>query len=163
MIGNHDLYFDGWKQFYTHFGSTTYLFTVETPEASDLFICLDTGSGTLGSNQLEWLKNMLQEERPNYRKCVIFTHNNLFRIRHTTSTNPFVEEVRVLSELCLKHEIDMVITGHDHERNAVKFGNTTHITMDALQDISENAGYFTLFINQGEIDFEFVELKQIGG
>lgn len=161
IIGNHDLYFDGWKQFYTQFGSTTYLFTVTTPQASDLFICLDTGSGTLGSNQLTWLKNLLESERSDYRNCIIFTHNNLFRIRHTTSTNPFVEELHVLMELCVKHRIDMVITGHDHERNVVALGNTTHITMDALQDESKNAGYFKMIIRQGNIEYEFVELNQL--
>ncbi len=161
IIGNHDLYFDGWKQFYSQFGSTTYLFTVATPQASDLFIGLDTGSGTLGSDQLEWLKNILEYERPHYRKCILFTHNNLFRIRHTTSTNPFVEEVHELMELCVKHEIDMVITGHDHERNEVTFGNTIHITMDALQDESKNAGYFKLTMLQGKIKYEFVDISQI--
>lgn len=163
VIGNHDLYFDGWKQFYKQFGSTTYLFTIETPQASDLFICLDTGSGTLGSGQLEWLKDILKNERSNYRNCIIFTHNNLFRIRHTTSTNPFVEELHVLMELCVKHQIDMVITGHDHKRNVVTLGNTTHVTLDALQDEGKNAGYFKLFIMQGKVEYEFVELNSNDG
>lgn len=158
IVGNHDLYFDGWKQFYSLFGSTVYLFTVQTPQASDLYICLDTGSGTLGSDQLDWLKQILEIERPLYRHCVIFTHNNLFRIRHTTSTNPFVEELHILMELCVKHQINMVVTGHDHVRNEVVLGNTTHITMDALQDESKNAGYLKLLITQDEVDFEFVEL-----
>ena len=63
MVGNHDLYFDGWKQFYSLFGSSSYLFTVKTPQASDLYICLDTGGGTLGSNQLDWLKDILETDR----------------------------------------------------------------------------------------------------
>jgi len=158
IIGNHDLYFDGWKQFYSIFGSTTYIFTVKTPQSDDLFICLDSGSGTLGSDQLDWLKNTLKTNRSDYRRCVLFTHNNLFRIRHTTSTNPFVEELHVLMELCIKYQIDMVVTGHDHEQNDVVFGNTTHITMDALLDDSDNAGYLNINIKQGKIEYEFVNL-----
>jgi predicted phosphodiesterase len=157
VAGNHDLYFDGWKQFYSLFGSTTYLFTVSTPNASDLFICTDTAGGTLGRDQLEWLKKILETERHKHRYCIIFTHNNLFRIRHTTSTNPFVEELRVLMELCIKHQIDMVIAGHDHARNVVQFGNTTHITLDALTDTYKDPGYLKLTIKD-EIEYEFVSL-----
>jgi len=156
IAGNHDLYFDGWKQFYSLFGSSTYIFKVKTPVASDLFICTDTGSGTLGSDQLDWLKDVLENMRQNYRYCIIFTHNNLFRIRHTVSTNPFVEELRVLLELFLEHQVDMVIAGHDHEKNVVLFGNTTHITLDALKDDYKNAGYLNVFIKQGKIDYEFI-------
>jgi hypothetical protein len=161
IIGNHDLYFDGWKQFYSLFGSTTYLFTVRTPQSEDLFICLDSGSGTLGSKQLGWLKNILNTKRLNYRHCILFMHNNLFRIRHTTSANPYVEEVEVLMELCIKDHIDMIVTGHDHQKNEFVFGNTTHITMDALMDDNKNAGYLNIVITQGKIDYEFVCLKPI--
>ncbi len=158
IVGNHDLYFDGWKQFYSLFGSSVYLFTVKTQQSSDLYICLDSGSGTLGSDQLDWLKDILESERPNYRHCILFTHNNLFRFRHTSSTNPLVEELQVLTELCITYQIDMVVTGHDHEKNEAVFGNTTHLTMDALTDDFEDAGYLKLFIKEDKIEYEFINL-----
>ncbi|MGM0464400.1 MAG: metallophosphoesterase family protein [Bacteroidota bacterium] len=159
ITGNHDLYFDGWKQFYSLFGSSTYIFTVRTPQATDLFICTDTGGGTLGKDQLEWLKNILKNERPGCRHCFLFTHNNLFRIRHTTSTNPPVEELHVLMDLCVRHNIDMVVAGHDHKKNVVKFAGTTHITMDALKDGYEDAGYLVLDIGPDSAAYEFVQLR----
>ena len=55
LVGNHDLFFDGWKQFYSHFGSSVYYFTVKTPQNTDLFICTDTGSGTMGRKQFRKL------------------------------------------------------------------------------------------------------------
>ncbi|MFO7790586.1 MAG: metallophosphoesterase [Bacteroidales bacterium] len=158
VVGNHDLYFDGWKQFYKHFGSSTYLFTVNTATSSDLYICLDTGSGTLGSSQLNWLKDILENERQAYRYCVVFTHNNLFRIRHTTSTNPCVEELRVLTDLSVRYNIDVIITGHDHKRNLVVMGNTTHVTLDALKDDYKYAGYFNLHIENGDLGYDFINL-----
>lgn len=158
LVGNHDLYFDGWKTFHKLWGTSAYWFSVETPADSDLFICLDTGSGTLGSKQLAWLKNILLYKRPDYRRCIIFTHNNLFRIRHTTSTNPMIEEIRMLSELSAEHQVDMIVTGHDHVRNTAVLGNTTHITMDALLDQNDNASYFKLTVGAGEIEYEFVNL-----
>jgi len=158
VVGNHDLYFDGWKQFNTLFGSSTYQFTVTTPQATDLFIGLDTGSGTLGSEQLKWLENLLENERDTYRHCILFTHNNLFRIRHTFSTNPLVEELRVLMELLVKYDVDMMVTGHDHKKNVVSFGNTTHITLDALQDSYKEASYLKLQIDENEVGYEFIDL-----
>lgn len=156
--GNHDLYFDGWKKYYSLFGSSTYWFTVNTPKATDLFVCLDSASGTLGSKQIEWLKELLKSERFDYRHCIMFTHNNFFRLRHTFSGNPYVEELQALLELCAKYQVDMIISGHDHSRNEVVFGNTTFITMDLLKDDSKNAGYLKLFIKNGEIEYEFVNL-----
>ena len=158
VAGNHDVYFGGWKEFYRRFGSSTYYFTVKTPSANDLYICLDTGSGTLGSKQLAWFKNVLETNRKEYRRCVVFTHNNLYRVRHTGSTNPVAEEIATLSELFLIHDVDMVITGHDHEGNVRVFGKTTHITMDALLVEYKGAGYFYFNVKNGEISFRFEKI-----
>ncbi len=162
IAGNHDLYFDGWPRFYSRFGSSTYFFTVETNTAKDLFICLDTGGGTLGSKQLNWLSDILLKTRPEYRRCMVFTHNNFFRSRHTSSTNPQIEELRVLIELFTKNHVDMVITGHDHVHDVQQFGNTTYITMDALKDGQKNPGYFQINVIEGNIDYRFINLKYSG-
>jgi hypothetical protein len=156
MVGNHDLWFNGWNQFYSRFGSSTYIFTIETPAAKDLFICLDTGSGTLGKKQMDWLKEILQTSRNEYRYCILFTHNNMFRNRHTSSTNPLVEELHVLIELFTIHKVDMIITAHDHIKYEEKFGNTIYITMDALEDGLDYSGYFKLNMIDGNIDYEFI-------
>ena len=81
VTGNHDLYFDGWNEFYSRFGSSTYFFTVQTPVATDLFICLDTGGGTLGSKQLDWFNPHCREISKISKKRVI-THQliNNFKV-----------------------------------------------------------------------------------
>ncbi|MDX1284100.1 MAG: metallophosphoesterase, partial [Draconibacterium sp.] len=135
--------------------ASTYYFTVNTPNSIDIFICLDTGSGTLGSKQLEWLKQVL-EERHNYRNCMLFTHCNFFRNRHTGSTNPLVEELHVLLELCAKYKVNTVITGHDHKKDVVELGETTFITTDALHDDYKNAGYLQLEISGKDIGYNFI-------
>lgn len=148
MAGNHDLYFDGWKEFRSRFGSSTYYFTVRTPDTTDLFICLDSGSGTLGSKQLSWLKELLKDERPKHRHCVVITHVNFFRARHTSSTNPQVEELQVLMDLFLTHRVDMVITGHDHKKSSEKIGVTRYVIMNALLDDFKDAGYLVLSVEK---------------
>ena len=158
LAGNHELYFGGWNEYYSRFGSSSYYFSVKTPTASDFYICLDSGSGTLGSKQLNWFKELLENSRNNYRRCIVFTHNNLYRNRHTLSTNPTNEELLVLTELFTKYKVDMVVTGHDHFKNVIKLGNTTHITINALHDGFMYAGYFQLNIKEGQLSYEFVDL-----
>lgn len=144
VVGNHELYFDGWKYFYQLFGSSTYYFTIQTPEKKDLFLCLDSGSGTLGRSQLSWLKSTLETERNLYDRCIVFTHNNFFRDHHTASTSPLVEEIVVLMDLFEKHKVNMVITAHDHKRMIEHFGSVTYLTLDALRDDAKNATYLIL-------------------
>ncbi len=158
IVGNHDLYFNGWSKYHSLFGSSTYYFTVKTPAGTDLYICLDSGSGTLGSKQAGWLREVLGKERSGHRRCVVFTHVNLFRFRHTASTSPTVEELHMLLDLFARHRVDMVVTGHDHKKSTGQFGNTTHIIMDALLDGFSDAGYLTLRINGGELTHRFVNL-----
>jgi len=160
MVGNHDLHYDGWKEFYTRFGSSTYYFTVKTPVATDLYICLDTGGGTLGNLQLDWLTNILQTIRPDCRHCILFTHNNIFRLRHTDSTNPLTEEILVLIELfTTEYHVDMFIAGHDHKQSSELFGITTYLVMDALKNGLPNAGYLQTGVKNGKIVYKF---KKIG-
>lgn len=160
LVGNHDLYFDGWDHHFINFGSSVYTFTVSTPVATDLFICLDTGSGTIGQDQMAWLKDVLNEKRLEYRNCIVLTHNNMFRFRRTFSTNPMIEELHVLLQLFVEFNVNMVVTSHDHKRNSGVFGNTTHLILDDFQDRSVNASYLKLHVINGEITNKFVTIRE---
>jgi 3',5'-cyclic AMP phosphodiesterase CpdA len=157
--GNHDLYFGGWESFYAIFGASVYTLVVHTSDTSDLFIFLDTGGGTLGSKQMEWLKAFLKEERATYRHAIVITHVDLFRNRFTTSTNIMNEEILVLLDLFAKHHIDMVIQGHDHKRHEAQFGSTTYITLDALKDGTGNASFLQLNMREEKVDYSFIALN----
>jgi predicted phosphodiesterase len=158
MLGNHDLFFDGWKTYYEFFGTSTYYFSVTTPTAKDLFICLDSGGGTLGKSQMNWLENVLKNERGNYRYCIVFSHVNILRTRRTTSSNPLVEEVSFLLDLFARYKINYVINGHDHVRNTTIFGNTTYVITDALMDSNSDASYVILNIDNTDISHNFIKL-----
>jgi len=161
MMGNHELYFDGWKNFYEFFGSSVYYFTVQTPTVKDIYICLDSGSGTLGAKQLAWLTDLLASERSHYRNCIVFSHVNFFRNRHTGSTNPLVTELYVLMDLFVKYNVNYIISGHDHVRSINEFANNTYITMDALKDNVQNASYLKLNISASKADYEFQSLSDL--
>lgn len=155
LVGNHDLYFDGWKSFFKMFGSSTYSMDVITPEGTDLYIFLDSGSGTLGPLQLDWLKKLLETERNSYRYVIITTHLNFFRNRMTGSTNPLNEELLVLLDMFEKHRVDLMISGHDHDRHIEHFGHTTYLTLDAMLDDVPQASYMKLMVSGDGLDYEF--------
>ncbi len=157
VAGNHDLYFGGWESFYELFGSSTYKMEIISSGATDLYIFLDTGSGTLGNLQLDWLKDLLETERENYRYVIATTHLNFFRNRMTGSTNPLNEELLVLLDLFEKHKVNLLISGHDHDRYIEEFGHTTYITLDAMKDGVEQASYMKLRVGEDGLNYSFVE------
>jgi predicted phosphodiesterase len=158
ILGNHDLFFNGWDTYYKYFGSSTYYFTVKTNDASDLYICLDSGNGTIGSRQLEWLTGLLKKERKNNRFCIIFSHVNFFRAHHTFSANPLVDELHVLMDLFYRNSVDMVIMGHDHLRSEEYFAKTQYVTLDAFFDGFESASYLKLEVRNGKLLHGFIKL-----
>jgi len=157
--GNHDLYFGGWTSFYNYFGASAYTMEVHTSDTSDLFVFLDTGGGTLGSRQIEWLKQLLKDERDAHRHTSVITHVNFFRNRFTPSTNILNEELLVLLDLFASHRIDLVIQGHDHKRHEEFFGKTTYITLDAMKDENSNASLLLLNVGNDKIDYSFLDLN----
>jgi len=157
IVGNHDLYFDGWKYFYKYLGSSTYYFTVEANNnQKDLFICLDSGGGTLGKSQIDWLENLLDEKRSNHRHIIVLSHVNILRTRRTTSATPMTEEVIYLLDLFARYGVDYVITGHYHVQDEAIFGNTKYLILDALKDENPDAGYAELNVLENSVEHEFV-------
>lgn len=158
--GNHDFWSEkGWNEFYSWFGPSSYYFTVKTPDATDMYIALDSGSGTLGGEQLEWLENILKGKRSECRRCIVFTHNNFLRFRHSLISNPLVEELNVLINLFTVYHVDMLIAGHDHEPDAVMFGITNYIIAGSISDDDPDAGYVEVVINNGNLSYEFREIN----
>jgi hypothetical protein len=159
ILGNHDLFFNGWDNYFSYFGSSTYAFTIKTDNASDLFICLDSGNGTIGSRQLDWLSDLLAKERKNHRFCIIFSHVNFFREHHTFSANPLVDELHAMLDMFYSNSVDMVIMGHDHHRSEEFFGKTHYITLDACFDGFEEASFLKLEIKNGKLITGFEEFN----
>jgi hypothetical protein len=157
--GNHELYFEGWKYYFPLFGSTTYTVIVNTKNASDLLIFLDSGNGTLGKKQMSWLENVLDTSRQKYRNCFVFTHTNFFMEHNTTSTNLLPEEVSHLIDLFANNNVNMVFMGHDHRRSVEHFGKTTYITLDALKDGLSNVSYLKCNVNGSTISYQFVPVE----
>ena len=149
--GNHDQYF-GWSLYYDRFGSSTYSFTITTPNYKDLYIVLETGSSTLGKNQYNWLVEQLYK-RNNYRYCIIITHSN-FTYQGFKNGVFTQEETIILYDLFTKNNVNMVISGHSHQENDVTIENVRYITTGAMK----NGEFGTCFVNKSGVSFKFENL-----
>ena len=159
VLGNHDLYFDGWRHYKRDLGSSVFYFEVQTPTAKDLHICLDSGNGTLGRKQYNWLKNTLASKRGDYRHCFVYFHVNLFRTDNSqfVSNNMPLEETYQLMDLFGKNKVNAVFMAHDHYREELVFNNIQYVTLDVLWDGVKNASYVVLTVNTN-FRYHFVDL-----
>ncbi len=162
VIGNHDVYFDCAKYFKQHFHTSTYTVTVNADEAKDLFIFLDSGNGTHGKRQLEWLEEQL-EHRSDYRHCFVISHNWLFRTSYNYTTTPAAnlpqDEQYAFMDLMSRNDVDMVIMGHFHMREQRQFGGVQYVMTDNLNEDVDMPSY--LVVNVGEkVTYEYRELSE---
>lgn len=161
LAGNHDIYFDQWSEYYKLFGSSTYYFIVKTPTTSDLFIALDSSCGSLGNKQMKWLENILIEKRKQHRHCIIMTHTHFFdRDMSQFPTGNFsIEETATLTNLFTKHNVNLVISGHDHHNETYNFNGVQYLVLDDIQDLDPEPTYFTINVTNETITFERTLLK----
>lgn len=155
LIGNHDLFFSGWDDFYKLFGPSVYWFEVVHTSGKDLFITLDSASGTLGGKQMEWLKKLLENHRNDYRHCVVFTHTNLFYTDNsqTGSGNMAMEETCVLTDLLSQHNVTFCLQGHDHYREDLTFGGVRYTIVGTLRDEVANPEYLIVRMSDNGVEY----------
>ncbi len=157
-VGNHDLYFDQWNDYTRYFGTATYTFIVETPNYKDLFFALDSGSATLGTKQLQWLRKKLSDDRKSYRRCIVFTHTNFLKdsVSQLFSGNYSENELFELTDLFAQNNVDLVLTGHAHIRSEFVYRSIRYVTIDSLED-----GAF-LIVNCGDdVWYKFYNLENL--
>lgn len=161
-VGNHDLYFNQWDEYFSRCGSSTYWFEVYTPNGSkDLYIALDSGNGTLGVDQRDWLEEVLRSKCfHGYRHIIVFTHTHFFKKDasqgHTSNFN--MEETYDLADLFDRYNVSLVLQGHSHARDLTIFKDVVYLRVDALEDHYPDA-YYTI-LNIGEyINYNFVKVN----
>ena len=123
VLGNHDAYFNGWEDYKELIGPSVYWFEAVFPGGKDLYIVLDTATGTLGAKQTRWLKGFLEKNRAGYRHCAILTHTNFFYTDNsqTSSGNMPIEESFALIDFLGRQKVSLVLQGHDHYREELTY------------------------------------------
>lgn len=161
LLGNHDLYFRGWDNYSKLLGASVYWFEVECGSSCDLFITLDSASGTLGSKQTKWLREFLAAERAKYRHCFVLTHTNLFYADNSQigSGNLPLEETAALTELFSRHNITLCLQGHDHYREDLTFGGVRYTIVGTIRDDVDKPEYLKIGVSNSGIEYQWEYVK----
>ena len=157
LIGNHDLYFDGWNEYFKLLGASVDWFDVKFDTGRDLFIALDSASGTLGNKQMTWLKDFLAAEREKYRHCIVLTHTHLFYTDNSQegAGNMALEETAVLTELFSKHNVTLCLQGHDHYREDLTLGGVRYTIIGSLRDEIPNPEYLVIHMSNSGAEYQW--------
>ena len=148
--GNHDIFFGLWKEYIEAQKTASYCFTVVTPsDGTDLFICLDSASGTLGTDQRDWLGEIFSSAKGKYRRIIVLSHTHFFKRDnsqgHTSNFNQ--EEGYELEKLFSDNGVSLVLSGHDHSFEETVFKNVRYLTLAAIADKEEDAYYYKITVN----------------
>ncbi|MBP3383621.1 MAG: metallophosphoesterase [Tidjanibacter sp.] len=157
VLGNHDLFFDGWAEHLELVGPSVYWWEVKFDGGSDLFIVLDSATGTLGAKQTKWLREFLANNRTRYRHCIISKHTNLFNTDNTQSTSgnmPF-EESFALFELLSRNNVTLVLQGHDHYREDLTYGGVRYTVVGTIKDASPDPEYLKVRVTPSGVEYEW--------
>lgn len=146
--GNHDIYFKQWDIFRSYFKTSHYWFdTGNGSKKLDLFICLDTAEGTLGPDQMNWLRTLLaRKATEGYRRIIVFTHTHLWKLDGSQghTSNMAAEETYELSELLARYGVEFMWSGHQHARQSVIFKGVNYLVLDATKDQESGQSYLTV-------------------
>ncbi len=161
VIGNHDVYYDCADFFKKHFHTSTYTVTVKTVSGyQDLFIFLDSGNGTHGKRQLDWLEEKLSH-RKDYRHCIVVSHNWLFRTSYNYTTTPAAnlpqDEQYAFMDLMSNNDVEVVLMGHFHMREQRQFGGVQYLMTDNLNDEEVTPSYLVVTVGE-KVGYEYEEL-----
>lgn len=160
-VGNHDLYFDQWPEFRSRFHTSTYWFEVQTVSGyKDLYVTVDSGNGTLGVKQRDWLEDVLKsKQNQGFRHIFVYTHTHFFKKDtsqgHTSNFN--MEETYDLLDLFDRYDVSMVLQGHSHYRDITTFKDVVYLRVDALEDHYPDAFYTILNVGRN-ISYEFIKV-----
>lgn len=163
--GNHDIYFNQWTDFKRYFNTSVYWFDTRdktTGKKLDLFICLDSADGTLGTSQLQWLRRLLAaKSKENYRHIIVFTHTHMFKqdASQGHTSNYSLEETYEITYMLGQAGVDMYWCGHDHSREISHYAGTEYIIVDSSEDPDTNPYYMMVDMGK-EIHYRFVSLKE---
>ncbi|MBQ5379071.1 MAG: metallophosphoesterase [Paludibacteraceae bacterium] len=158
-LGNHDIYFKQWSVFRSYFHTATYWFdTYNGTKKLDLFICLDSAEGTLGTAQTDWLRNLLAaKSKEGYRHIVIYTHTHFWKLdgSQLVTSNFSLEDTYELAALFAQYGVDYVWSGHQHARQSVFFKGVEYLVLDATKDKEKGQSYMTARMSD-VVNYQFI-------
>lgn len=158
--GNHDIYFQQWEIYRSFFKTSAYWFdTNNGSKKLDLFICLDSAEGELGTEQTAWLKRLLeQKSKEGYRRIIVFTHTHLWKLDGSQghTSNLALEATYELTSLLAQYGVECVWSGHQHARQSVRFKGVHYLVLNATKDSEHGQSYMIADMGPS-INYRFID------
>ena len=120
VVGNHDLYNDGWNAWSDNCYPGTSLYKFESPSFSWYFI--DSASGTLGGYQYDVLSDCMKNDG---KRKLVFSHVPIYAENKLYFTMQNTEERNRLISTCAKTGVLWFVDGHTHEDRTSGSGKFT--------------------------------------
>lgn len=160
-IGNHDLFFNQWEFYKQYVPTTFYWFDTHTEAGKklDLFVCIDTGEGTVGRKGIQWLRDVLESKsQEGYRHIIVFTHTHFFGSsgNQALTSGLALEEVHELTGMFQTNGVTEVWSGHVHKRSHEQMGNVQYYTWSALQPQGDGKSVYEVVTMGTEIAHQCV-------
>ena len=149
-----------WSEYRQYFKTSAYWFdTNNGAKKLDLFICLDSAEGTLGIDQMNWLKDLLaKKSKEGYRRIVVFTHTHIWKLDESQghTSNMALEETYELTSLLGQYGVEVVWCGHQHAMQRVEFKNVLYLVLNATKDEEKGQSYMIAEMGKN-INYTFIE------
>jgi hypothetical protein len=148
--GNHDIYQGNWgnweKNCYPHVS----FYKFQTKSLS--WYCLDTASGTLGSQQFN---RLVADFRQDSRKKIIFNHYPLTRFNYDCSNFAETTERNKLISEYSRNNVICVLDGHNHDQTFDDLGFKNY----GIPSFAYSNAWGLLHVdeNTGSVELEYIE------
>ena len=132
VLGNHDLYNDGWDYYSKKIFPYKSLYGFKTKNFS--WYCIDSASGSLGSKQYKKIKKLFENDPA---PKIVMTHipaysNPLNDMGYFTFQNTY--EADMLLTLYAKNNVKLVLNGHIHKAYKNYFNNCIELTVPGITE-----------------------------
>lgn len=157
VLGNHDLYNDGYEEwtklnFNAAEGATFYKFetisVVGDKKYPRSWYVLDTASGILGTRQLEELRESMNED-PNPK--VVFSHYPVYTDMNLIMFFKLSDdrERATLIDIFDKNDVDMIFSGHYHPGGFFDYGSFFELCCQSfVENSEEDSSWFFLVLDE---------------
>lgn len=140
IIGNHDLYNNGWSEWSSIMYPHTSFYKFETSKYSWYFI--DSASGTVGGYQFNALSSSLKnDDKPKF----MFSHVPIYAEDTLYFTMQNTQERNLLIAQCARNNVEFFIDGHTHKNRTSDFGKFTERNIPGFL---EKYSYAIMHVNE---------------
>ncbi len=148
VIGNHDLFHDGWVSFRRIFGPSVYTLAV----GSSLLIAMDLGGGTLGVPQRTWLEEQLAATTADH--VFLLSHYALWNsVSMGFSLVGSEQEVYDILDLMRRYGVKAHFSGHTHRWAYTEFDGVKLYTVSSMKESSPDRCGLRVDVDGDEVTY----------